>query len=85
MESLDGSDLLNCSFGIGQVPWCYWNTANETDRKYVKARVIEAGDDSVAVEDCLQSSWEANEDSQGQPVEHIGGRHISFNSFNDSL
>lgn len=71
-KALDGA-LSNFSFQVGQLVWCYWKTANEKEREYFEARVIEVWDDSVVVEN-LQSRREADEESDDELVEHIGGK-----------
>ena len=74
-KALDGA-LSNFSFGVGQVVWCYWKTANEEDRKYFEAKVTEVWADSVVVEDQgLQSRrCEADEELDDDLKEHIGGK-----------
>ena len=34
-KELDGS-FANFSFHVGQVIWCYWKTANEKNKEYLK-------------------------------------------------
>ena len=70
-KELDGS-LANFSFNVGQVVWCYWQTANEKEKKYFEADVTEIWDDSVIVEETLQR--EADHESLDAVLDGVEGK-----------
>ena len=74
--ALDGA-LSNFSFRVGQVVWCYWKTANVEDREYFEARVTEVWDDSVVVEESLQSHRRELDDELDEPTEGKTYFHVT--------
>ena len=74
--ALDGA-LSNFSFRVGQVVWCYWKTANVEDREYFEARVTEVWDDSVVVEESLQSHRRKLDDELDEPTEGKTYFHVT--------
>ncbi|KAJ7371627.1 hypothetical protein OS493_024304 [Desmophyllum pertusum] len=59
------SSLANYSFHVGQIVWCYWKTAHETEKAYFEGKVIDLWDNALIVEESLPSEDQDEEAVDG--------------------